>query len=270
MLKCLCQRINRAALLLALLAGGTAFSGCQSQSSAPSNPAPAPGHAALPAPATGANADDRAAESRAVAAALATPATSAAPKTPATPPTSPAVATPAAPTAPAPDNSQTLILREGDTVHITFSGAHTLDSTQTIRRDGKITLEMVGEIKAAGLTAPELEQALLKAYGDQLVVKEVSVVVQTSVFKVFVTGAVLKPGPIISERVETPLEAVIEAGIDTTKSNLKKIVVIREHDDGKTERFKLNLDDVMKGKPTVPFILKSMDKIYVPEKFAWF
>jgi protein involved in polysaccharide export with SLBB domain len=129
---------------------------------------------------------------------------------------------------------------------------------------------MVGEIKAAGLTAPELEQALLKAYGDQLVVKEVSVVVQTSVFKVFVTGAVLKPGPIISERVETPLEAVIEAGIDTTKSNLKKIVVIREHDDGKTERFKLNLDDVMKGKPTVPFILKSMDKIYVPEKFAWF
>ena len=124
--------------------------------------------------------------------------------------------------------------------------------------------------QAAGLTAPELEQALLKAYGDQLVMKEVSVVVQTSVFKVFVTGAVLKPGPIISERVETPLEAVIEAGIDTTKSNLKKIVVIREHDDGKTERFKLNLDDVMKGKPTVPFILKSMDKIYVPEKFAWF
>jgi hypothetical protein len=32
----------------------------------------------------------------------------------------------------------------------------------------------------------------------------------------------------------------------------------------------LNLDDVMKGKATVPFTLKSMDKIYVPEKFSWF
>jgi polysaccharide biosynthesis/export protein len=172
--------------------------------------------------------------------------------------------------APASTNSQTLALKEGDTVHISFTGAHTLDSTQTIRQDGKITLDMVGEIKAARLTPDQLEQEILKAYGDQLVVKEVSVTVQTSVFKVFVTGAVLRPGPIVSERVETPLEAVIEAGIDTSKSNLKKVTVIREHDDGKTEKFSLNLDAVMKGKPTKPFILKSMDKIIVPEKFSWF
>ena len=31
----------------------------------------------------------------------------------------------------------------------------------------------------------------------------------------------------------------------------------------------LNLDDVLKGKPTKPFTLKSMDKIYVPERFTW-
>jgi polysaccharide export outer membrane protein len=173
----------------------------------------------------------------------------------------------AASAAPAPANSPTLVLREGDTVHIVFSGAHSLDNMQTIRRDGKITLEMVGEIKAAGSTAPELEQQILKAYGEQLVVKEVSVTVQTSVFKIFVTGAVLKPGPIISERVMTPLEAVIEAGIDHDKANLKKVSVIREHDNGKTETFPLNLNAVLKGKQTKPFILQSMDKIYVPEKF---
>ena len=199
------------------------------------------------------NADNRAAESRAVEAAIAMP------KTAAHPPGAAAMA---------PTDSQTLVLREGDALHIVFSGAHSLDNMQTIRRDGKITLEMVGEIKAAGSTAPELEKQIMKAYGDQLVVKEVSVTVQTSVFKVFVTGAVLKPGPIISDRVMTPLEAVIEAGIDHEKANLKKVSVIREHEDGKTETFPLNLSAVMKGKHTKPFVLQSMDKIYVPEKFS--
>jgi polysaccharide export outer membrane protein len=181
-----------------------------------------------------------------------------------------AVATSPVFAAPAPGNAQTLVLREGDTVKLVFSGAHSLDNLQTIRRDGKITLEMVGEIKAAGWTAPELEQQILKAYGDQLVLKEVSVTVQNSVFKIFVTGAVLKPGPIVSERVMTPLEAVIEAGIDHEKANLKKVSVVREHEDGKTESFPLNLDAVIKGKHTKPFILQSMDKIYVPEKFSIF
>jgi polysaccharide biosynthesis/export protein len=176
-------------------------------------------------------------------------------------------ATPAAPTM---DSSSSMVLRESDIVRISFPGAPSLDSIQTIRRDGKITLDMVGEIKAAGLTPRGLEQQLLKAYSDQLVVKEVTVTVQTSVFVIYVTGAVLRPGKLVSDRVETPLEAVIEAGIDTGKSNLKKIVVIRENVNGQTEHFNLNLDDVIKGKPTVPFTLKSMDKIYVPEKFTWF
>jgi polysaccharide export outer membrane protein len=167
-------------------------------------------------------------------------------------------------------NSPSMVLREGDTLRITFPGAPSLDTAQSIRQDGKITLDMVGEMKAAGLTPKELEQQLLKAYYDQLVVKEVTVTVQSSVFVVYVTGEVLKPGKLISDRVETPLEAVIEAGIDNSKSNLKKVLVIRENkENGQTESFKLNLDDVLKGKPTKPFTLKSMDKIYVPEKFTW-
>jgi polysaccharide export outer membrane protein len=250
MLKCLCPKSNCAALMLALVFAWTDLARCESQSQSSTTPNSAPASAV---------ADNRAAESRAVAVAIAES------KTVATPPVLPAPAPALALAAPL-----TLVLREGDTVHIVFPGAHSLDNLQTIRRDGKITLEMVGEIKAAGSTAPELEQQILKAYGDQLVVKEVSVTVQMSVFKIFVTGAVLKPGPIISERVMTPLEAVIEAGIDHEKANLKKVSVVREHDDGKTETFPLNLDAVIKGKHIKPFTLQSMDKIYVPEKFSIF
>jgi polysaccharide export outer membrane protein len=226
MLNCVRQKINRAALVLGLLAG---LAGCQSQ-------APDSGNFHYP-PAAGQN---------------------------------PAGATTTTAAAPAQDNSPSMLLREGDTVNISFPGAPTLDNRQVIRRDGKITLDMVGEMKAVGLTPRELEQQLLKAYDNQLVVKQVSVKVESSTFTVFVTGAVMRSGKITSDHVETPLEAVIEAGVDYTKANLKKVAVIRENPNGKSDRFILNLKDVLKARPTEPFTLKSMDKIYVPERMTWF
>src|SRR5208282_4468287 len=150
-------------------------------------------------------------------------------------------------------NPESLLLKEGDSIHISFPGAPTLDSTQTIRRDGKITLDMVGEVNAAGLAPRALEQELLKKFGDQLVVKEVSVTVQSSTFIVYVTGCVLKPGKLISDRRLSPLQAVIEAGIDHSKANLKEVTVIRDREDGKRLRFKLNLAQELKGEPTEPF-----------------
>jgi protein involved in polysaccharide export with SLBB domain len=123
---------------------------------------------------------------------------------------------------------------------------------------------------AVGLTPPELEQQLLVKYGDQLVVKQVSVTVQASEFVVYVSGAVLRPGKIVSERPLTPLEAVLEAGLDQPRANLAKVVVVRENSDGKNDTFNLNLKAVMKGKQTQPFTLKPLDKIIVPEKFSLF
>jgi polysaccharide export outer membrane protein len=167
-------------------------------------------------------------------------------------------------------NSPSMLLHEGNNLKITFPGAPTLDTTQIVRQDGKITLQLVGEMKVTGLTPSELEKELLKVYGTQLVDKEVSVTVLGAAFEVYVTGAVQRPGKIVSDRVMTPLEAVIEAGLDHNKANMKKVVVVREKDNGQTEKFSLNLDDVLKGKSTVPFILMPMDKIYVPEKFTWY
>jgi polysaccharide export outer membrane protein len=167
-------------------------------------------------------------------------------------------------------NAASQQLREGDTIRISFPGAPSLDTTQTIRRDGKITLDMVGEVIAAGLTPGQLQDVLLEKYGPQLVLKEVYVTVQGSAFSVYVTGAVMRPGRITSEKVLTPLEAVLEAGLDQTRGNLKKVKVLREGENGTNEVFYLNLNDVMKGKSVKPFTLKPMDKIIVPEKFSWF
>jgi protein involved in polysaccharide export with SLBB domain len=65
-------------------------------------------------------------------------------------------------------HSESLILREGDVLKITFPGSPNLDTSQQIRRDGKITLESVGEITAVGVTPSDLEKAISTAYGSQL------------------------------------------------------------------------------------------------------
>jgi len=163
-----------------------------------------------------------------------------------------------------------IVLHEGDTVHIAFPGAPKFDSTQTIRRDGKITLESIGEITAAGMTPHQLETYLLKVYDTQLVDKEVMVSVPSSIFILYVTGAVSHSGKLTSDRHLTPLQAVLEAGIDSNRSNLKRVIVIRTSENGNTERFKLDLNKVMKhGEPPDPFTLQPLDIIFVPEKFSW-
>jgi polysaccharide export outer membrane protein len=167
-------------------------------------------------------------------------------------------------------NSGTIVLREGDTVRVSFLGAENLNRVALIRRDGFVTLPLIGEFKAAGLTPHEMEQQLLQLYGPQLQTKEVSVAVESSSFPVYVTGAVLRPGKILSDRPLTALEAVMEAGgFDYTKANLKAVRVLRTNN-GRTDQYTLNLKRVLSGQESQGFALKPLDIVYVPEKFNLF
>ena len=162
-------------------------------------------------------------------------------------------------------------LREGDAIKITFPGSPNLDSTpQQIRRDGKITIALGGEVVAAGKTPAELEKDILKTYGGQLAVQQVVVTVNSSSYPVFVTGAVLRPGKITPERPLTVLEAIMEAGgPDFAKANLKKVSVVRQFE-GQSVSYIVDIDAALKGTSNKPFYLKPSDVIYVPEKYRWF
>jgi len=171
---------------------------------------------------------------------------------------------------PANPATSSIVLHEGDVVRITFPGSPNLNNVQPIRRDGKITLELAGEVNAAGLTPTALEKEIIRLCGPQLVTKEVVVSVESSTFPVFVTGAVVRPGKIMSDRPITALEAIMESGgFDYSKANLKSVRVIRQ-EDGEMKNFKLNLKLALEGKEAKPFNLKPADIIYVPEKFTWF
>ena len=169
-----------------------------------------------------------------------------------------------------PTNSELLQLREGDVVKILFPSSPTFDTTQQIRRDGRITMSQLGDVDVVGLTPTELEKKMVDLYADKLSSKVITVEVVSSVIPVYVTGMVLRPGKIMSDHPITALGAVMEAGgFDYNNANTKDVVVIRR--EGKImKNYHLNLREVLKGKQSEPFFLKPYDIIYVPQRFSMF
>ena len=166
--------------------------------------------------------------------------------------------------------SDLVILREGDTVKISFPGAPNMDATQQIRRDGKISLALIGEVDAVGLTPDALREKLVALVGPQIGSKEVNVSLQTSTFPVFVNGSVMRPGKILSDHPITALEAIMEAGgFNLNTANLKAVKVIR-NESGVLKNYVVNLKAVLDGKSDKPFYLKPGDIVFVPERFQMF
>lgn len=162
------------------------------------------------------------------------------------------------------------ILRQGDTIKVSFPGAANLDETEQIRLDGKIALPLVGDVQAAGLTPDQLQQNLVKLYAPQISSSDVTVAIESSTFPVFVTGCVLSPGRIESNQPITALEAIMEAGgFDYSRANLRHVHVIRR-ENGTSQSYILDLKSVLDGDNKNDFFLQPDDIVYVPEKFSWF
>ena len=167
-------------------------------------------------------------------------------------------------------HTETVVLREGDAVKIAFPGSPNLDTTQQIRRDGKITLALVGEVDAKGLTPDALQKKLIDLYAPQISSKEINVSVVSSSFPVFVNGSVIHPGKVLSDHPLTALEAVMEAGgFEESTANMKAVRVIR-NENGKLKSYSINLKDVLDGKSDKAFYLQPGDILEVPERFQMF
>ena len=173
---------------------------------------------------------------------------------------------------PAPSDArqmQSLVVREGDTLKISFPGAPNLDTTQQVRRDGRITLPLIGEFTPVGMTPSVVEQELAKLYASQIVSNEVTVTVVSSSYSVFVNGSGLRPGKITTDRPLSALEAVMEAGgFDPARANMKAVVIIRQVN-GQTRNYTIDLQSVLAGRSSEPFMLEPSDIVFVPERFSW-
>jgi polysaccharide biosynthesis/export protein len=169
------------------------------------------------------------------------------------------------------ERSQPLVLTEGDGLKITFPSNANFNTTQPIRRDGKMALPLIGEVVAAGKTPAQFEKELNELYAKQIVSTDpITVQITSSTFPVFVTGAVMRPGKVLSDRPITALEAILESGgFDYGRANTKSVRILRNQE-GTMQPFTIDLKSVMSGSRNQVFFLKPYDIVYVPEKFSWF
>lgn len=130
-----------------------------------------------------------------------------------------------------------------------------------VRPDGRISLPLVNEIQAAGLTPEQLAAAITKGLDRYMTQPEVNVaVLQVNSKKYFIIGEVQKPGSYPLTVPTTVLEALVNAGGFRDFANPKKIIVLRAG-----ERFKFNYKEVIAGKKMEQNIkLESGDQIIVP------
>jgi polysaccharide export outer membrane protein len=131
--------------------------------------------------------------------------------------------------------------------------------------DGNISLPLIDEVQAAGLTPLQLKEILtdkLKSFVD---LPNVSVtVMEANSYKVYVSGQVRSPG-VYRLRSETSILQIIPmAGGFTEWANQKKILIIRK-EGGKEKRITINYKNLIKGEePNSKSILKAGDTIIVP------
>ncbi len=130
---------------------------------------------------------------------------------------------------PATLSAQDYTIGPEDVLSVSFWQDPSLNQTVTVRQDGKITLSVIGEITAAGLTPTQLAQKI----GDQVsrYNKEISQatveVLQYNSQKVFITGAVRNPGKYAFEVMPNAFELIKEAGGVTEFGDLSNVVIVR-------------------------------------------
>jgi polysaccharide export outer membrane protein len=160
---------------------------------------------------------------------------------------------------------QGYVIGPDDVLTIVFWREKDLSGDVAVRPDGRISLPLINEINAAGLTPEQLRIALTKA-ADQYV-EEPTVTVMVKVInsrKVFITGQVAKPAPYPLIGPTTVLQLITIAGGLLEYADSENIGVVRTVD-GKPTRFRFNYKDVIKGKNLAQNIeLKPGDQIVVP------
>ena len=134
-----------------------------------------------------------------------------------------------------------------------------------VRPDGQITMPLVNDIKAAGLTPEQLRQELTKAAAKFL--EEPSVTVGIKAIngrKVYITGMVGKGGAYPLTGPTTVMQLISIAGGLQEFADSKNILIVR-HEEGKQVAYKFNYKDFSKGKNLKQNIeLKPGDQVIVP------
>jgi polysaccharide export outer membrane protein len=160
----------------------------------------------------------------------------------------------------------TYIIGADDVLAINVWKEPEISKTVPVRPDGMISLPLLGEIKARGLTPVQLEDQISDSLKKIMSDPQVTVIVnQVNSLTFNIMGQVARPGYFPITRPMTVLDAIALCGGFRDFAKQKKIYVLRTGPDGKQERLKFNYKQVINGKNMAQNIqLQPHDTLVVP------
>lgn len=152
-----------------------------------------------------------------------------------------------------------------DELHISVWKEPDVTRTVPVRPDGKISLPLINDIQAAGLTPVQLAALITEKLNKYLTEPQVTVIVTaTNSRRIFIMGEVGRPGAYALLPDMTILQALSGAGGFSQFANLKGIYVLR-NENGKQVKYPFNYKEVIKGeRPQQNILLKPGDTVVVP------
>ena len=160
--------------------------------------------------------------------------------------------------------SPTYVIGADDTLHIDVWKEPDLTATLPVRPDGMISLPLLNDVQAAGLTPMQLASSITEKLKKYLADPRVTVVVtQMNSQRIYVTGEVLHTGAMPLLPNMTVLQALASAGF-TQFANTKGIYVLRV-ENGRQQKIPINYKQLVKGEAMGQNILmRPGDTIVVP------
>lgn len=154
----------------------------------------------------------------------------------------------------------------GDQLDIGFFYNPRFDVSIPVRPDGKISLQLIGEVPVAGLTPSELVTELKKRYSQELREPEINVTIRGfSGQQIYVDGEVERPGAMDLMPRLTVWQAIIKAGGFRETATRESIILIRRGSKGEAVPFRLNLKSEHLNQAEAVFELRPFDVIFVPK-----
>jgi polysaccharide export outer membrane protein len=147
-----------------------------------------------------------------------------------------------------PPASVEFLIGAEDVLAVFFWREKEMTGDVTVRPDGMITVPLIGDVAAAGLSPSGLASQLETVTARYLTNPKVTVAVrQTNSRKIYLTGEVRRPGSYPLGGTLTVMQAISLAGGVTEFADASEITLLRA-DRGQTRAFKFNYDEVTKGR----------------------
>ncbi|MFM8411264.1 MAG: polysaccharide biosynthesis/export family protein [Alphaproteobacteria bacterium] len=159
------------------------------------------------------------------------------------------------------------VMQPGDVLSIKFYRNPELNEEVTIRPDGKITLQLVEDVRAAGLSPESLGEDLKDRYRKELAHPDVTVIVKSfSGQRVYVSGEVGTSGLQTLQGQTSLYQAIQQAGGFLISAKRDQVLLIRRGPDGRPRGESIDLEMVENGTdPQQDVMLRPYDIVFVPK-----